>query len=83
MAHGALFLKAWTAEAGMLIDFFFALKQARVPVSIKEFLILLEGLKKEVIEPSLDDFYYFSRTALVKDEQHFDKFEKTRARTDT
>ncbi len=67
----------------MLIDFFFALKQARVPVSIKEFLILLEGLKKEVIEPSLDDFYYFSRTALVKDEQHFDKFEKTRARTDT
>jgi uncharacterized protein with von Willebrand factor type A (vWA) domain len=60
----------------MLIDFFFALKQARVPVSIKEFLILLEGLKKNVIEPSLDDFYYFSRTALVKDEQHFDKFDK-------
>ena len=60
----------------MLIDFFFALKQARVPVSIKEFLVLLEGLKQEVIEPSLDDFYYFSRTALVKDEQHFDKFDK-------
>jgi uncharacterized protein with von Willebrand factor type A (vWA) domain len=60
----------------MLIDFFFALKQAKVPVSIKEFLILLEGLKKDVIEPSLDDFYYFSRTALVKDEQHFDKFDK-------
>ena len=60
----------------MLIDFFFALKQARVPVSIKEFLILLEGLKRNVIEPSLDDFYYFSRTALVKDEQHFDKFDK-------
>jgi uncharacterized protein with von Willebrand factor type A (vWA) domain len=60
----------------MLIDFFFALKRAKVPVSIKEFLILLEGLKKDVIEPSLDDFYYFSRTALVKDEQHFDKFDK-------
>jgi len=60
----------------MLIDFFFTLKAAKVPVSIKEFLVLLEGLKKQVIGPSIDDFYYFSRTALVKDEQHFDKFDR-------
>ena len=60
----------------MLIDFFFALKAAKIPVSIKEYLILLEGLKKEVIEPSIDDFYFFSRTALVKDEQHYDKFDQ-------
>ncbi len=60
----------------MLIDFFFALKSARIPVSIKEFMVLLEGLKQSVIEPSLDEFYYFSRMALVKDEQHFDKFDK-------
>ena len=60
----------------MLIDFFFALKAAKIPVSIKEYLILLEGLKKDVIEPSIDDFYFFSRTALVKDEQHYDKFDK-------
>ena len=60
----------------MLIDFFFALKAAKIPVSIKEYLILLEGLKKDVIEPSIDDFYFFSRTALVKDEQHYDKFDQ-------
>jgi uncharacterized protein with von Willebrand factor type A (vWA) domain len=60
----------------MLIDFYFALKTAKVPVSIKEFLILLEGLKKDVIEPSIDDFYHFSRMALVKDERNFDKFDR-------
>lgn len=60
----------------MLIDFFFSLKDAKVPVSIKEFLILLEALDKQVIEPSLDDFYFLSRTTLVKDEANFDKFDK-------
>ena len=60
----------------MLIDFFFTLKDAKVPVSIKEFLILLEALDKQVIEPSLDDFYFLSRTTLVKDEANFDKFDK-------
>lgn len=60
----------------MLIDFFFTLKDAKVPVSIKEFLVLLEALNKQVIEPSLDDFYFLSRTTLVKDEAHFDKFDK-------
>ncbi len=60
----------------MLIDFFFTLKDAKIPVSIKEFLILLEGLQKQVIAPSLDEFYYLARTTLVKDEAHFDKFDK-------
>ncbi len=60
----------------MLIDFFFTLKDAKVPVSIKEFLVLLEALDKQVIEPSLDDFYFLSRTTLVKDEANFDKFDK-------
>ena len=60
----------------MLIDFFFTLKDAKIPVSIKEFLILLEAMQKNVIEPSLDDFYYLSRTTLVKDEAHYDKFDK-------
>jgi uncharacterized protein with von Willebrand factor type A (vWA) domain len=68
----------------MLIDFFFALKSAKVPVSIKEYLVMLEGLDRGVIGPSsasgdaysLDDFYYFSRTALVKDERNFDKFDR-------
>ncbi|MFM7633266.1 MAG: vWA domain-containing protein [Betaproteobacteria bacterium] len=60
----------------MLIDFFFTLKDARVPVSIKEFLMLLEALDKQVISSSIDDFYYLARTTLVKDEANFDKFDK-------
>ncbi len=60
----------------MLIDFFFILKDAKIPVSIKEFLLLLEALEKEVIGPSLDDFYYLARLTLVKDEAHFDKFDR-------
>jgi len=60
----------------MLIDFFFALRNAKVPVSIKEFLTLLEALEKSVISPSLDDFYYLARLTLVKDEAHFDKFDR-------
>ena len=60
----------------MLIDFFFTLKDAKIPVSIKEFLVLLEALQKNLIGRSVDDFYYLSRITLVKDEAHFDKFDK-------
>jgi uncharacterized protein with von Willebrand factor type A (vWA) domain len=60
----------------VLIDFFFTLKDAKVPVSIKEFLILLEAMQKNVIGPSLDEFYYLARTTLVKDEAHYDKFDQ-------
>ncbi len=60
----------------MLIDFFFTLKDAKIPVSIKEFLMLLEALDRQVIASSLDEFYYLARTTLVKDEAHFDKFDK-------
>ena len=60
----------------MLIDFFFTLKDAKIPVSIKEYLILMEAMQKEVIAPSLDEFYYLSRMTLVKDEAHYDKFDK-------
>lgn len=60
----------------MLIDFFYTVKQAGVPVSIKEFLTLLEAMDKQVISPSLDEFYFLSRLTLVKDEAHFDKFDR-------
>ncbi|EXI82996.1 MAG: VWA domain containing CoxE-like protein [Candidatus Accumulibacter appositus] len=60
----------------MLIDFFLHLKENRLPVSIKEFLALLEALQQHVIEHSLDDFYVLSRAILVKDETHFDKFDR-------
>ncbi|HQY10521.1 MAG TPA: hypothetical protein PK797_17600, partial [Burkholderiaceae bacterium] len=64
----------------MLIDFFFTLRSAKLPVSVKEFLTLLEALRAGVIDdeggPTVDKFYYLSRTALVKDEAHFDKFDR-------
>ena len=66
----------------MLIDFFYALRAAKLPVSVKEFLTLLEALQAGVVGPGqpeacgIDDFYYLARTALVKDEKHFDKFDR-------
>jgi uncharacterized protein with von Willebrand factor type A (vWA) domain len=67
----------------MLIQFFQTLRAAKLPVSVREFLTLLEGLEKGVIggregepPPSIDDFYHFARTALVKDEAHFDRFDR-------
>jgi uncharacterized protein with von Willebrand factor type A (vWA) domain len=60
----------------MLIDFFFTLRDAKVPVTIREFLTLLDALQKDVIAPSLDEFYYLARLTLVKDEAHFDKFDR-------
>jgi len=69
-------LLAEPLTAIMLIDFFFTLKDARIPVSIKEFLILLEAMQKQVITPSIDDFYYLARITLVKDESHYDKFDQ-------
>ncbi|TMH40660.1 MAG: VWA domain-containing protein [Betaproteobacteria bacterium] len=60
----------------MLTGFFLKLKSHKLPVSIKEWLTLLEAMQKDVISPSIDEFYYLSRTALVKDEQNFDKFDR-------
>jgi hypothetical protein len=60
----------------VLIDFFLKLKSHKLPVSIKEYLVLLEAMEKNVIGPSVDDFYYLSRTALVKDEANYDKFDR-------
>ena len=62
----------------MLIEFFLKLKQGGLPVSIKEFLTLLEALDKRVIHCSIDDFYYLSRTCLVKDKSNYDKFDRAR-----
>src|SRR6266851_2814085 len=60
----------------MLIDFFLKLKSHKLPVSIKEYLTLLEAMGKNVIGPSVDEFYYLSRTTLVKDEANYDKFDR-------
>jgi hypothetical protein len=60
----------------MLINFFYTLRAAKLPVSVKEYLTLLEALKAGVIGPSVDDFYFLSRLTLVKDETHYDKFDR-------
>ena len=66
----------------MLTQFFYAMRAAKLPVSIKEHLALLEALQANVVGPtneaacSMDDFYYLARLVLVKDEKHFDKFDK-------
>ena len=49
----------------MLIDFFFTLRAAKLKVSVKEFLTLLEALQAGVIGPSVDDFYYLARTSQI------------------
>ena len=60
----------------MLIDFFLALKKGGLPVSVTEYLSLCEAMDKGVIYGSVDDFYYLSRICLVKDESHFDRFDR-------
>jgi uncharacterized protein with von Willebrand factor type A (vWA) domain len=60
----------------MFVDFFHALRAIKVPVTLKEYLVLLEGMQKHVAFLSVEDFYYLSRTTLVKDEKHLDKFDR-------
>lgn len=60
----------------MFQHFFTELRQAKLPVSLKEYLTLLEALDKGVIAPQVEDFYYLSRAALVKDERHLDRFDQ-------
>jgi uncharacterized protein with von Willebrand factor type A (vWA) domain len=60
----------------VLIAFFLRLKQAGLPVSIREFLTLLEAMRQGVASPSIDDFYFLARATLVKDESNFDRFDR-------
>ncbi|KPF70342.1 hypothetical protein IP84_00890 [beta proteobacterium AAP99] len=60
----------------MLVNFFYHLKGSGVKVSVKEYLLLLDAMKADVIQPSLDEFYYLARMSLVKDESQFDKFDR-------
>ncbi len=58
----------------MLVDFFLHLKAAKLPVSTREFLTLLDALKHGVVRNDIDDFYVLARTCLVKDEALYDRF---------
>ena len=60
----------------MLINFFQTLKNTGMPVSVKEYLVLLEAVKAGLAFASVDDFYLLARTCLVKDEKYFDRFDR-------
>lgn len=60
----------------MLVRFFNDLRAGGVPVTLPEFLGLLEGLEARLAALSPEDFYYLARMALVKDERHFDRFDR-------
>ena len=60
----------------MFMRFFTELREAKVPVTLKEYLALMEAMDKGVIDRSVEDFYYLSRSALVKDEKNLDKFDR-------
>ena len=60
----------------MLINFFLTLRKYKLPVTIRELMDLLLGLKHQLVYANIDEFYLFSRTALVKDEKNYDKFDR-------
>jgi uncharacterized protein with von Willebrand factor type A (vWA) domain len=60
----------------MFLPFFLELKAAKVPVSLREYLSLLEGLEAGLVDYDVEGFYYLARSALVKDERHIDRFDQ-------
>lgn len=60
----------------MFLNLFTELRDAGVPVSLKEYLMLLEAMDRGVAAYSVDNFYFLSRAALVKDERHLDRFDR-------
>src|ERR1700719_2227148 len=64
----------------MFVTFFQELKAAGLPVTLREFLTLMQAMEKDLADRRVDDFYYLSRAALVKDERNLDKFDRVFAR---
>ncbi len=60
----------------MFFNLFYELKKSKVPVSLKEYLTLIEAVEANVAEFNVDNFYYLSRSCLVKDERNLDKFDR-------
>ena len=60
----------------MFLPFFLELKAAGVPVSLREYLSLLEGMDAHLVDYDVEGFYYLARAALVKDERHIDRFDR-------
>jgi uncharacterized protein len=60
----------------MFAHFFRELRDAKIPVTLKEYLALLEALDARVAGYQVEDFYYLSRSVLVKDERYLDRFDQ-------
>src|SRR6202045_482449 len=60
----------------MFLQFFTSLREAQVPVTLREYLTLMEAIDADLAEQSVENFYYLARTALVKDERNLDKFDR-------
>ncbi len=60
----------------MFVEFFLELRQAKVPATLREYLTLLDAMGKGCANYKVEDFYYLSRTCLVKDESNLDKFDR-------
>jgi len=60
----------------MFVAFFHELKTAGVPVTLREYLTLMEAMEKDIAGRRVEDFYYLARTALIKDERNLDKFDR-------
>ncbi len=60
----------------MFATFFKELRDARIPVTLKEYLTLLEALDSDLAERRVEDFYFLARAALVKDERFLDRFDQ-------
>src|SRR6187401_2704283 len=60
----------------MFLQFFTSLRDAQVPVTLREYLTLMEALDANLADQSVEHFYYLARTSLVKDERNLDKFDR-------
>src|SRR5436305_4665208 len=60
----------------MFLQFFTSLREAQIPVTLREYLTLMEALDADLAEQTVENFYYLSRASLVKDERNLDKFDR-------
>ena len=60
----------------MFLPFFLSLKEAKIPVTLREYLTLLEAMERQLVTYDVEGFYYLSRAALVKDERNLDRFDR-------
>jgi uncharacterized protein with von Willebrand factor type A (vWA) domain len=60
----------------MLLELFTQLRAAKVPVTLREYLTLLEAMERDLAEKRVEDFYFLARTCLVKDERNLDRFDR-------